>query len=256
MAHDQTVRPDEARLRWWGAGGVVMLAAMTLLPAACGAPSKSATTGTTPNPSRSAPATAPGTISQSQQFLSKLQTGEHSTFLSTYRMVGGGEPAAMTLTIAVDGSNAKFGVQSATGSDLEEISTAAGSVFCTQGGGGPWFCVHEVAGAGAGLAALAALYAPRSLLKIVRAEVAAETSGGQITSSSRTLNGVSMSCLTLAEHPGVVTGATYCITSQGVLGYASSAGPPASSMTLLSFSTSIPSGEFTPPATPQAQPSS
>ncbi|MHB8325398.1 MAG: hypothetical protein ACYDEA_12130 [Candidatus Dormibacteria bacterium] len=256
MAHDQTARPDDAPFRWWGAGGVLTLAAITLLLAACGAPSTSATTGTTPNPSRSAPATAPGTNSQSQQFLSKLQSGEHSTFVATYRLVGGAEPASMTLTIAVDGSNAKFGVQSATGSNFEEISTAGGSVFCTQGAAGPWFCFHAAAGAGAGLASIAAVYAPGHLLTTVQAAVAAETSGGQITTSSRTLNGVSMSCLTLAGHPGVITGATYCITSQGVLGYAASAGPPASSMTLLSFSTSIPSGEFTPPATPQAQPSS
>ena len=256
MAHDQDARSEDALFRGRGTGGVLTLAVATLLLAACGAPSTSGPTGKTPTPSRSVPATAPGTNSQSQQFLSKLQSGEHSTFVATYRMVGGAEPAAMTLTIAVDGSNAKFGVQTATGSNFEEISTAGGAVFCTQGAAGPWFCLHAAAGEGAGLASIAAVYAPGHLLTTVQAAVAAETSGGQITTSSRTLNGVSMSCLTLAGHPGVVTGATYCITSQGVLGYAASAGPPASSMTLLSFSTSIPSGEFTPPVTPQAQPSS
>ncbi len=256
MAHDQTARPDDALFRWRGPGGVLTLAAITLLLAACGAPSTSGTASKTPTPSASAPATTPGTTSQSQQFLSKLQSGEHSTFVAAYRLVLSGQPTAMTISIAVDGSDAKVDVRTSAGSNIEEISTAGGTVFCSQGAAGPWLCFHAAAGAGAGLASIAALYSPGHLLTTVQAAMAAEAAGGQIATSARTLNGFPMSCLTFRAHAGLASAATYCITSQGVLGYAASSGPPATSMTLLSFSTSIPSGEFTPPATPVAQPSS
>jgi hypothetical protein len=101
------------------------------------------------------------------------------------------------------------------------------------------------------LADLFALYQPNYYLPYF--EAAAKAEGAQVSYSSKSVNGLSLSCVSVTGAKNETGTGTFCVTSQGVLGYVSWTGATASqagSFEITSFSTSVPAGEFTLPATP------
>ena len=95
------------------------------------------------------------------------------------------------------------------------------------------------------LAGLTQLFSPQTELaelKAIQTEAAANTSGYHISFTSETIGGVGTTC---ANVTGTGTPVKYCVTKQGVLAYGSSA---SSTLTLTSYSTSVPSSDFALPA--------
>lgn len=131
---------------------------------------------------------------------------------------------------------------------FEEIANGKKSSLCFAHGGGAWECV------GGSLAstirveveAFSKVYTNEGALALAR-EAAMEKDYG-LTTSSKTVGGVSSQCWTYRTH--VDHGAyTFCLSSSGALTEAngtSSAGTW--SMTLTTLSMSVPAKEFTPPA--------
>jgi hypothetical protein len=105
------------------------------------------------------------------------------------------------------------------------------------------------------LADLFALYQPNYYLPYFQA--AAKAAGGQVSYSSKSVNGLSLSCVSVTGATNEKGTGTFCVTSQGVLGYVSWTGTTAAdagSFEITSFSTTVPAGEFTLPATPTTIP--
>ena len=79
----------------------------------------------------------------------------------------------------------------------------------------------------------------------------------QVSYSSKSVNGLSLSCISVTGAKGEKGTGTFCVTPQGVLGYVSwtgTTGSQAGSFEITSFSTSVPADEFTLPATPTKLP--
>jgi hypothetical protein len=102
---------------------------------------------------------------------------------------------------------------------------------------------------------LFALYEPNKYLPYFQA--AANAQGAHTSYSSMTLNGYSLSCLSVTGAPNETGTGKFCVTAQGVLGYVQWTGAKASqggSFEITNYSTSVPANEFTLPATPTTVP--
>jgi hypothetical protein len=111
------------------------------------------------------------------------------------------------------------------------------------------------AGAEASMADVFALYQPNYYLPYFQA--AAKAQGAQVSYSSKSVNGFSLSCVSVTGATNEKGTGTFCVTAQGVLGYVSWTGATAASagsFEITSYSTTVPSGEFTLPATPTTIP--
>ncbi len=208
----------------------------------------STTTTTTVAASSSTTTTSAGVLGSS--LLSKFKAGEHATFLATYKITSGSSKSLTTLTIAQQPPNALFEGTGSTGK-FELISLGNKSYVCsTQSSGGTGALCFN-AGANAAEADLFALYEPNFYLPYFQA--AAKTEGAQVSYSSKSVSGISLSCISVTGATGEKGTGTFCVTPEGVLGYVSWTGSTASqagSFEITSFSTSVPANEFTLPATP------
>ena len=215
------------------------------------APSSS-TTATTAAPSSSTTTTLSTGLSGSN-LLSKFKSGEHATFIATYKITSGGSKSLTSLTIAEEPPDSLFGGTTASGS-FKLITLGTKSYICSGGAGGTGATCFS-AGAEASLADVFALYEPNYYLPYFQA--AAKAAGAQVSYSSKSVNGFSLSCVAVAGATNEKGTGTFCVTDQGVLGYVSWTGATAASagsFEITSFSTTVPSGEFTLPATPTTIP--
>ncbi len=213
------------------------------------APSSS-TTVTTAAPS-STTTTPSGGLSGSS-LLSKFQSGEHATFIATYKITSGGSKSLTSLTIAEQPPDSLFGGTTGSGT-FKLITLGSKSYICTGGAGSGATCFSEAAEAS--LADLFALYEPNYYLPYFQA--AAKAQGAQVSYSSKSVNGFSLSCVAVTGATNEKGTGTFCVTDQGVLGYVSWTGATAAdagSFEITSYSTTVPSGEFTLPATPTTIP--
>ena len=214
------------------------------------APSSTTTTVTTVAKSTTTTTTSSG--SSGSSLLSKFQSGEHATFIATYKITSGSSKSLTSLTIAEQPPDSLFGGTTTSGT-FKLITLGTKSYICTGGAGAAATCFSEATEAS--LADLFALYQPNYYLPYFQA--AAKAGGAQVSYSSKSVNGFSLSCVTVAGATNEKGTGTFCVTDQGVLGYVSWTGATAASagsFEITSYSTTVPSGEFTLPATPTTIP--
>ena len=212
----------------------------------------SSTTTTTTAAASSTTTTSAG--ASGSGLLSKFQAGQQATFIATYKVTSGTSTSLTSLTIAQQGSDSLFGGTSSSGK-FELVNLGKKSYICSgqtsSGTGG--MCLSE--GAAASEADLFKMYEPGYYLPYFQA--AAKASGGQVSYSSKSVNGISLSCVSVTDPTGKTGTGTFCVTDQGVLGYVAWTGATAAdngSFEITSYSTSVPASEFTLPATPTTIP--
>ena len=212
----------------------------------------SAANSTTTTVANSTTTTTTSSGSSGSSLLSKFQSGEHATFIATYKITSGSSKSLTSLTIAEQPPDSLFGGTTTTGT-FKLITLGTKSYICSGAAGSGAACFSEAA-AGS-LAGLFALYQPNYYLPYFQA--AAKANGAQVSYSSKSVNGFSLSCVTVAGATNEKGTGTFCVTDQGVLGYVSWTGATAASagsFEITSYSTTVPSGEFTLPATPTTIP--
>jgi hypothetical protein len=150
-------------------------------------------------------------------------------------------------TIAHDGTKSLFSIVETKGS-FEEFGVGTTDTICAKTGS-KWTCYSGSLGAeiGASLTTFLADFGTKAAL----AELTAAAHGSV---SSRTVDGQTATCATF--NPTTGSGSdTVCITSQGVLAEETGTNAEGTfSLKLTSLSTSVPSNEFTLPATPTTLP--
>jgi hypothetical protein len=221
---------------------LVGLLLLSGLLAACGSSNNGASsTTTTTSPTATGSATTTGSASGATSALSKIQAltssvqgSEKSTFKAVYTVVNG----ANTETITVEQAPPKSALSTKGGAFID---TGTASYYCSDSA--PATCLN--AGTTNPLAALTQLFSPKTEeaeLKAIQAEASADASGYHISFTSETFGGVGTTC---ANVTGTTTPVKYCVTKEGVLAYGSSA---SSTLTLTSYSTSVPASDFALPA--------
>ncbi len=210
------------------------------------------TTTTKTTVAKSTTTTTTSSGSSGSSLLSKFQSGEHATFIATYKITSGSSKSLTSLTIAEQPPDSLFGGTTTSGT-FKLITLGTKSYICAGGAGAGATCFSEATEAS--LADLFALYQPNYYLPYFKA--AAKAGGAQVSYSSKSVNGFSLSCVTVAGATNEKGTGTFCVTDQGVLGYVSWTGATAASagsFEITSYSTTVPSGEFTLPATPTTIP--
>jgi hypothetical protein len=252
--------------------GVALLATMAILAAGCSSSSSgSSATTTTSKPAASATTTTATSSSSTttttaaastttttsaaalgSTLLAKFESGEHATFLATYKITSGATKELTSLTIGQQSPDQIFKGTTASGA-FELLTLGTKGYLCSQSGGAGWTCFDETAANPD--AELFALYEPAKYLPYFQA--AASAAGAHTSYSSMSVGGFPLSCITVSGAPNENGSGTFCVTAQGVLGYVSWTGAAVSdsgSFEISSFSTSVPAGEFNLPATPTAIP--
>ena len=246
--------------------GLGALVAAGLLATACGSSASSGTsttaapgttaagsTGTTPTTTgASGSTTTTSGSSLGASFLGKFQSGAHATFTATYKITSGSSASKLSsLTIAQQSPNSLFkGVSG--GSTFEFLSIGTKSYLCSQTAG-KWICLNG--GKSNPEASLLTVYQPGAYLPYVQA--AAKAHGATATYSTKSVNGFSLSCVSVTGAKGEQGTGTFCVTAQGVLGYVAWSGnTPANSgsFEITDYSTSVPGSDFTLPAKPTSIP--
>ena len=238
--------------------GVLVLAGA--LASACGGSSSSGTTTTSPpttsagssttSPSTTA-TTAAGSGLSGTAFLGRYQSGQHATFIATYKITSSATHKLTTLTIAQQSPNSVF--SGVSGPDTFEFLTIGTKSYLCSHAVNKWICLNG--GKSNPEAALFDLYQPGKYLPYVQAAV--NKAGAHATYSTKTVNGFQLSCVSVTGAPHENGTGTFCVTSQGVLGYVSYTGTSPSqngSFEITSYSTTVPASEFVLPAKPIAIP--
>jgi hypothetical protein len=245
------------------ATAAVALGAVVLGASACGSSSPSAATtssttatGSTPTTSATGSTTATTTATPTTSAtatLSKIEAGlsssEGAAYVATYavKSTESGKTSTVNLTIAHQGSNSLFAVAEPTGT-FEELGLDGKDTICIKQAAKS-MCYNGSLGAefGASVNNYINNFGTKMWLAALKA-----ASGG--SDSSRTIDGQSDTCVTFNATTG--TGSTtICVTSQGVLAEAVGTNAEGTyTMMITSFSASVPSNEFTLPATPTSLP--
>jgi len=239
----------------------VALTAVVLGVSACSSSSSTGATTTTQASSTSSGAsttssttatTQPATASLAQ-IESKLSAGQSASFVATYAVKGttSGVSQSVNFKIGHSGSSTAFSIAEAKGS-FEEIVVSNKDTWCEKTAGS-WSCFTGSLGAtiGAALNVFLGDFSESATLDRIKAERAGAF---ETSTSSSTVAGQPVTCITYHSHTdgGVYT---VCVTSQGVLAQVvGTTNQSHFTETLTSISTSVPSNEFIPPATPTTIP--
>ena len=131
---------------------------------------------------------------------------------------------------------------------FEFLTIGTKSYLCSQTAG-KWICLNG--GKSLPEADLFAVYEPGTYLPLVQA---AAKDGAHASYSTKTVNGFPLQCVTVTGATGQQGTGTFCVTSQGVLGYVSYSGTASGSgsFSITNFSGSVPGSDFTLPAKPTA----
>jgi hypothetical protein len=255
------VRVGASRLRLAGAmAGAVMAGALIL--GACGSstPSGTATTAagggttattagggttaTTAGGGTTATTVAGGGISS---IAAALQSGENTTFDATYT-VSGGTSGMSSFEYAVSPPS-NFAAKVNTSNGLSDIiSNGTNSYACSQKSGA-WTCIQFPAADGAAYEdAYLAFTGKYWYTYVAELKTYSSIAGFKETTSTMSAAGQTLNCITWSGGPAGADGAgEVCVTSAGVLGYVHSDADN-TTMSLTSYSTSVPSGTFQTPA--------
>jgi len=165
-----------------------------------------------------------------------LKNASHATYEATYTIVN--SSGNQTMAIAQSGNKSYLKAASGT-----VVSNGSKTYYCSNAGGSQT-CVS--AGTGNPLAGLTALFSPNAILSelgVYKSELTNHASGVKVTTSSATYGGQASTCVTVTSSSNK---STWCaIKSKGVLSYVSSAG---NSITLKTYTTSVPSSLFALPS--------
>ncbi|MGO8877563.1 MAG: hypothetical protein ACLQNG_17605 [Acidimicrobiales bacterium] len=242
------------------------LAALALAAAACSSSSSPTTTTTVASGSSTTTAAAAGGSSTTSttsgsggatslsELESKLAAGQNATFVATYSLSGtnDGQSTNGTFTVAHSGTSSLFSVDETKGS-FEEIATSSATDVCTKSAS-TWTCFTgpEASTLGSTISAFSDVYGSKAALALVQAHLAQAGA----TSSSSTVGGQPVTCWTWKDTTTGSAGTyTVCVTSSGVFAQEkSTTSTGTNTVTLQSYSTSVPASEFTPPATPTTTP--
>lgn len=251
-------RLDRTLLRRTGAvAGALFAGAVVLGACGSGTPSGSGTTTTaaasggtgtttTAGNTGSTTTTAAGGAGALGSLATKLQGGATTAYDAVYKSTG--TSGTDTVEIASQPpSSFAFKVTSASGTG-DYLGNGKTDYACNQASGATaWSCVNFGSNLGSTYTALSQLYSGKywaSLLTTYKSDAAA--AGVEVTSSSMTVAGVSLACVTY-KGGAVGNGGEVCVTPAGVLGYVHSASNN-ETFELTSYSTSPPSSLFTLPA--------
>jgi hypothetical protein len=152
-------------------------------------------------------------------FTQNLNNGKTVPFAATYA-TSGSSPA--TVVYAVDPSSGElaFHVTQTGGSasNIQLIVNSSGNYACTQNGSS-WSCNKLDKASTADQENLLDFYTPSHWVNFLKGvSVVAGLAGDKVTTSTMSLNGVTMSCVDLMAH-GVTGTSTICTTPQNILGY-------------------------------------
>ena len=184
--------------------------------------------------------------------------GATASYIATYQVTRGSQN--MQFTYAQQGSQTRT-IMSQGGLDMEVFTSGSNAYNCfyrTSPSGssplpieaGKWLCEQQSAAAstGSSLTTIGQDFV-KQVQSIVSHEVAIANKykglPNLMAKSSMTVAGIPLSCLNVPP-----AGIQLCFTSGGVVGYMSQATQGGGTMQLTAFSTTIPAGEFTLPATP------
>ncbi|MGA3354730.1 MAG: hypothetical protein ABSD85_16345, partial [Acidimicrobiales bacterium] len=142
--------------------------------------------------------------------------------MATYKITSSSSKELTTLTIAQRSPDQLFEGITTSGT-FEFITLGTKSYECSKSAASST-CFS--AGASTPQAELFALYEPKEYLPYFQAAVSAE--GAHTSYSSMSVNGYSLSCLSVTGAPNETGTGKFCVTAQGVLGYVAWTGAKAS----------------------------
>ncbi|MGO9195873.1 MAG: hypothetical protein ACLQK4_01935 [Acidimicrobiales bacterium] len=169
--------------------------------------------------------------------------------MATYALSGteAGKAVTGTFEIAHEGSSALFGFTEGA-AQYEEIDANGKQAVCLKTAGA-WKCYSGSIAAdfGSALTDFENIYGSKAALADLKAQ---EANAYDTSTSSETIAGQSATCITYHSH--VESGSyTVCITSQGEMAKVLASSATGSfTVTLSSYSTTVPSSTFALPATP------
>lgn len=224
-----------------------LLAALVVVASACSSStSPPATTASTTT-------AAPTTTSSGPPSLTKIETELASgppTFLAAYSFsdtVHADTPSG-SYVVAQQGSDDLVAVHEPIGK-IEQIGVGGKTYLCNESVGFlGWSCIYgpgvQHAQADLEFADIFTLIGTKAALDALKAHQ------GATTTSTGTVDGHSVACA--ESTPGASNALTVCVLADGVLAeFESQSAAGTRKVVLTSFSTSVPSGEFTLPAKPQ-----
>lgn len=177
----------------------------------------------------------PSAAATLKEYASQIEAAKHATYQAVFTAAFAGQTE--TITVAQAPPKALF--ETSSGS---VIQTGTETLFCQPTSN---TCVKESVGATNPLASMFTLFSPTAVhtaFAQAEARIAARAAGYSVKFSSATYGGLASKCVTLGVH-GV--SAQYCVSKAGLLTRAST---KAGSFTLKSFTTNVPSSDFTAPA--------
>jgi peptidoglycan DL-endopeptidase CwlO len=225
--------------------------------AGCGSSPSSTATTTTSSGSTSAPTstsaaststtTTPTSTSSADPlaaFTGKLSAGETQTFHSTYTAIQAGTTKTVSIALAPPNSFA-FSV-SGGGSAAGDLISNGTTVYSCSKSTGTEVCTSLPAAEAADFSGVFDLYTGKywlTDLSAVRAYAASK--GVSVTTSTMTENGIGLSCVSYSSSTVASRNGELCVTAQGVIGYVKAG---TTTLTITSFTTSVPASTFQPPA--------
>lgn len=189
-------------------------------------------------------------------FTAGLKSGEATPFSATYVTTGG---SPTTITYAVKPPADVSFRETAQGSgtaNLDLVSNTSGEYSCTSAGASSgWSCQKLGRAEAVAQNQIVDVYTPAHWVTFLQAfSIAAGVAGDKVTTSSMTVNGISMHCVDF-KTKGFNGVSTICSTPENILGYVKVAGNPAS-FELKSFSASPSASQFQLPAGAKITPAS
>jgi hypothetical protein len=188
---------------------------------------------------------------------SQIQKGENAKYEATYKSTSTGSTSS-TITIAQEpGGKWSYSTPASDGNGATAwLANGKDSYDCNQGtSGGKWSCVEtaEAAGSDAIDASPAFAFTGASYYTVIAGlSVVAAAEGYNVSSSSTSVNGISLKCTKLSgKHNGQSVNDEWCITSGGILGLVKSTGSSSSdnsAFTITSLNKNPSSSVFQPPS--------
>jgi len=233
---------------WRGAvvAGMALVAGADIL-GACGSSSSSTTTTGASGTTATTGSGSGDAASKLDALSGNVKAAQKSSFQAAYTSTGGGSTS--TVTLAQSPPKQLFSSTDDSGSTTSLINTGTTTYSCTTDSGGTATCTSIGGGlAGSALTSLINVYngsAALTVLKGWQSTLAAHIAGASLTFTDETIAGQPSNCAHWS-HAG--DGATYCVTSSGVLAKVeSSSSSGGSSFTLTSYSKSPPASAFAVP---------
>lgn len=189
-------------------------------------------------------------------FTQGLKSSAATPFSATYVTTGG---SPTTVTYAVRPPTDVTFMETSTGSataNLDLVSNSNGEYSCTSASASSgWSCQKLGKAEAIAQNQIVNFYTPSHWVAFLETfSIAAGFAGDKVTTSSMTVNGVSMNCVDF-QAKGIKGTSTICTTQQNILGYVKVAGDP-TSFEIKNYSTSPADSLFQLPAGAKITPSS